>query len=391
MKSTRKRLVLIGGGHVHLSVLQALIKQCLDIDVIMITPSTYQTYSGMLPGWMAGHYSMSECHIDLYSLVEAANVELILDRVTEINADLQYVKLSNNTQLEYDFLSVDVGSETNRSWVGALGKRLLPIRPLNEFTKRWQEIVADIRKKSNFNLIVVGAGAAGVEIALTAKYVFEQQGFTANVALVASKRGILPGHGVGVKKKVRDLLKRRGIILFEAEAVGTESGVLLDNNQHLYADIVIAATGSTSPYWLRTSHLALDKQGFISVDATHQSISHPNVFAAGDVCTRIDLTMDRSGVHAVFAGPVVAHNLISKITGGKLIRYYPRKYALYLMSTGPKYAIASWGPLTVEGNWIWRWKSLIDQKFINKFSTKQIKYIKTDVSNSLVKQSQEYT
>ncbi len=366
MTGARKRLVLAGGGHAHLSVLRAMARQSPDVDAVMITPGTHQTYSGMLPGWMAGHYSMAECQIDLHPLAQAANMEIVLDRVTGVNADLQRVTLANGTELDYDFLSIDVGGETNLSWLEALGQRLLPIKPLGEFVQRWQGIVAETGKQSSFSLIVVGGGAAGVEIALAAQYVFEEQGSTATVALVASERGLLPGHASGVSSRVRELLKQRGIVLHEAQAVGAEDGVLLGNGRHLYADIVIAATGSTPPRWLQTSHLALDEHGYISVDAGHQSISHPNVFAAGDVCARTDIIMARSGVHAVFAGPVVAHNLIASITGGKFIRYRPRKRSLYLMATGPKHAIASWGPLSAAGNWVWWWKNRIDRRFMNK-------------------------
>ncbi len=366
MTRTRKRLVLAGGGHAHLSVLRALARQRPDIEAVMITPSTHQTYSGMLPGWMAGHYSMAECQIDLRPLAQAANVELVLDQVTGINAGLQHVTLANRVQLDYDLLSVDVGGETNLSWLEALGKRLLPIKPLGEFVQRWQGIVAAAAVQNNFNLIVVGGGAAGVEIALAAQHVFKQRGSSATVALVASERGLLPGHATGVSNRVRNLLKQRGIVLHEAQAVGAEDGVLLGNGRHLYADIVIAATGSTPPHWLQTSHLALDESGYINVDSAHQSISHPNVFAAGDVCTRTDIIMARSGVHAVFAGPVVAHNLIAIVTGRKFIRYSPRKRSLYLMATGPRHAIASWGPLSAAGHWVWRWKNHIDRTFMKK-------------------------
>ena len=374
MTSARKRLVLAGGGHAHLSVLRAMARQHPDIDAVMITPGTHQTYSGMLPGWMAGHYSMAECQIDLRPLAQAADVEIVLDRVTGVNADLQRVILANGTQLDYDFLSVDVGGETNLSWLEALGRRLLPIKPLGEFVQRWPGIVAETGKQNNFSLIVVGGGAAGVEIALAAQHVFEQQRSSATAALVASERGLLPGHAGGVSSRVRELLKQRGIVLHEAQAVGAEDGVMLGNGHHLYADIVIAATGSTPPHWLQTSHLALDEHGYLSVDAGHQSISHPNVFAAGDVCARTDIIMARSGVHAVFAGPVVAHNLIASIAGGKFVRYRARKCSLYLMATGPKHAIASWGPLSAAGNWVWWWKNRIDRRFMNKHGTRDARH-----------------
>ncbi|OIQ98104.1 NADH oxidase [mine drainage metagenome] len=374
MNCTRKRLVLAGGGHAHLSVLRALARQRPDIDAVMITPSTHQTYSGMLPGWMAGHYSMAECQIDLRPLAQAANAEMILDQVTGVNADLQRVTLANGTQLDYDMLSVDVGGETNLSWLETLGKRLLPVKPLGGFVQRWQGIVADAKKQNNFSLIVVGGGAAGVEIALAAQHVIEEQASLATVALIASERGLLPGHAAGVSNRVRYLLKQRGIALHEAQAVGAEDGILLGNGRHLYADTVVAATGSTPPRWLQTSHLALDEHGYISVDSAHRSISHPNVFAAGDVCARTDILMARSGVHAVFAGPVVAHNLIASITGGKFISYRPRKRSLYLMATGPKHAIASWGSFSATGHWVWRWKNQIDRRFMNKHKSGDSRY-----------------
>lgn len=366
MDRGRKRLVLVGGGHAHLSVLRALAVHRPDIETVLITPSTYQTYSGMLPGWMAGHYSMAECQIDLRPLALAANADLILDQVTGIDAELQWVTSTGGWQFDYDLLSIDVGGETNLSWLEALGKSLLPIKPLGGFVQRWPAIVTEAGKQNNFSLIVVGGGAAGVEIALAAQHVFEGQDGSATVTLVASERGLLPGHAAGVSNRVRNLLKQRGIVLYEAQAVGAEDGVLLGDGRHLYADIVIATTGSTPPRWLQTSHLALDEHGYISVDAGHQSISHPNVFAAGDVCTRSDIVMARSGVHAVFAGPVVAHNLIASITGEEFIRYHPRKRSLYLMATGPKHAIASWGPLSAAGNWVWQWKNRIDRRFMNK-------------------------
>ena len=370
MTGTRKRLVLAGGGHAHLSILRALARQRQDIDAVMITPSTHQTYSGMLPGWMAGHYSIAECQIDLRPLAQAANVEIVLDQVTAVNAELRRVTLGNGTQFDYDLLSIDVGGETNLSWLEILGERLLSIKPLDRFMQRWAEIVAEAGWQTNFNLVVVGGGAAGVEIALAAQHVFLARGSSAKVTLVASGRGLLPDHAIGVSSRVRDLLKQREIVLHEAQAVGTENGVLLSNGRHLYADIVIATTGSTSPRWLQASHLALDEHGYISVNAAHQSISHPNVFSAGDVCARTDIIVPRSGVHAVFAGPVVAQNLIASIGGGKFIQYYPRKRSLYLMATGPKHAIASWGPLSAAGNWVWQWKNRIDRRFMNKHGNK---------------------
>lgn len=364
------RLILVGGGHAHLSVLRTLAKHRLKIDAVLITPSPYQAYSGMLPGWLAGYYSLSDCQIDLRPLAQAAGVRLITDRVAGMDANRRLVALSDGSHLDYDFLSLDVGSETDLSWLESLGERLLPIKPLAAFVQRWPEILAQAAHQKNFHLAVVGGGAAGVELALAAQHVFTEGTYNAAVSLIASESGILPGHAPGVVKRTRNLLEKRGITLHEAHAVGVENGILLGNGQRLHADIVIAATGSCPPCWLQISHLALDEHGYISVNAMHQSTSHPNVFAAGDVCARTDTVMARSGVHAVFSGPVVAHNLIASLTGGEFIRYQPRKRSLYLLATGPKHAIASWGAFSAAGHWVWRWKNWIDRRFMHKHRAK---------------------
>lgn len=364
------RLILVGGGHAHLSVLRALAKLRLNIDAVLITPSLHQMYSGMLPGWMAGHYSLSDCQIDLGPLAHAARVRIIVDHVMGVDANRRRVMLSDGTQIDYDYLSLDVGSESNLSRLQALGDMLLPVKPIGTFIQRWPDILAQAVKQDNFQLAVVGGGAAGVEIAFAAQHVFAERAYNATVSLIASEKGILAGHSPCVVKRARDLLIHRGIKLYEAHGVGIEQGVLLGNGQFLHADIVIAATGSSPPCWLESSHLALDGNGYISVDATHRSTSHPNVFAAGDVCARKDTVMARSGIHAVFSGPVLAHNLIASISGGKFIRYRPRKRSLYLLATGPKHAIASWGAFSAAGPWVWRWKNWIDRRFMSKHSAK---------------------
>ena len=93
-------------------------------------------------------------------------------------------------------------------------------------------------------------------------------------------------------------------------------------------------------------------------------MSHPEVFAAGDVATRQDAPHPKSGVYAVRAGPPLAANLRALCAGAALQPYTPQKRTLYLLSLGEKRAIASWGRWSAEGRWVWRWKDHIDRGFI---------------------------
>ncbi len=363
-----KKLVLIGGGHAHLSVLEALAaRRPAGVEVILITPSPWQTYSGMLPGWMAGHYPLAACQIDLEPLTAAAGVQTILNAVVGIDAAQRCVLLADGRLVHYDWLSMVVGSETNTEGLEALGSALLPVKPLNQFVKRWPEALAQAQAKGAFHLVVVGAGAAGVEIALAAQFALKQAGVQVQVDLIASESGVLKGHTRRVQERLLAYARRAGIAVHFQRAAGTDEGVLLTNGTLLAADLVIAATGARPPAWLQPSHLALDPSGYIVVDAHHRSVSHPNVFAAGDVCTRPGTSLSRSGVHAVHAGPVLASNVLAVVDGAPLREYLPKQNSLYLLACGPRYAIASWGPWSAEGAWVWRWKSWIDQRFVQRF------------------------
>lgn len=363
-----QRLILAGGGHAHLGVMQALARhRPPNTEIMLITPREFATYSGMLPGWMSGHYELSQCRIDLRRLAAAAKVNLVVSSVAGMDAERRVVAVHDANPLEYDFLSLNVGGESDLSLLQAANDLVLPVRPLDTFIERWSQVLEAAARRSDYRLAVVGGGAGGVELAFAATQAFVRRRICAEVTLIAATGGLLPGHAPGVIASAAYWLQRQGVCLRQALAVGTEHGLALSTGELLTADCIIAATGSRAPCWLRVSSLALDDQGFVQVNATHQSISHPDVFATGDVCSRIDMAVAHSGVHAVRSGKVLGRNLIKALSGGTLEPYLPHKRSLYLLATGPRHAISSWGTLSAAGRWVWRLKDWIDRRFVNSF------------------------
>lgn len=109
-------------------------------------------------------------------------------------------------------------------------------------------------------------------------------------------------------------------------------------------------------------------QADVLTDAARSIDGVRKIVRVFEICTRLDPHFARSGVHAVHAGPVLAHNLLAHARGEALRHYTPRRHSLYLIACGPRWAIASWGRWSAQGRWVWRWKDWIDRRFIRSHS-----------------------
>lgn len=366
--SRMKELLLVGGGHAHLFVLRRLAQERrAEVAATLVSPSRWQYYSGMLPGWIAGSYREEECRLDLQALAQAAGVTFIEQAAVGLDATRQFVVTASRQQIPFDALSLDIGSETRCADLTLLGNRLLPIRA-RTFHERWRRILAQANSNPSFRLAVVGGGAAGVEVALAARTALSQISQQIPVDLVSGRGGPLPSLGTRARHLAACELQRVGVTVHRQRGFGTEHGLRLEDGTALAADAVIATTGANAPPWLRDCGAAHDDAGHIRVDDCYRSFSHPAIFAAGDICAREAGKIQRSGVYAVRAGPILAENLLAALSGRALTAHHPRRRALYILAAGQGRAIASWGPLAGSGRWAWRLKDRIDRRFMSHFA-----------------------
>jgi len=368
-----KRLVLVGGGHAHLHVLKTLAAGAWPgIEVVLISPHARQVYSGMVPDWIAGHYRLDECAAALGPLAQAAGVRFVQDSVVGMDAKRRIVTCAASGDIAYHALSLDNGALVDTSSLVATGAALLPIRPLERFIVDWDRRLAEFIAVGRARIAVVGGGAAGVELALAIRYRLASLLGTDKTEVFLVEGGtLLKGHGKQVVSRVSGVLESRGVLRIRGHAAGSETGLLLSDGGNLALDCIVAATGVVPPAWLAESGLALAKDGFIAVGEGQQSVSHCNVFAAGDVATRVDIPHAKSGVYAVRAGPALSTNLRRFLSGQPIAPHRPQRGSLYLLATGPKEAVVSWGGWSATGKWAWRWKNWIDRRFMKQYVRKE--------------------
>lgn len=368
-----QRLILAGGGHAHVEVLRAFgAKPVPEVDVTLVTPETDTAYSGMLPGLVAGHYSWRESHIDLGALARYAGARIKPTRIVAINPGERQVLCADRRVLDYDLLSLNIGATPALGGIEGSGQHGVGVKPVESFLEVWTAVCEEGRERP-LRVAVVGGGVGGVELSLAMRHHLRRQGGLAaqtDLTLVTEGRSIVPDHPLGVRRRLERALARSGIgLLAGLSVVRVDAGGLtLSGGAQVPADCVVWATGAAAPVWLARSGLALDERGFVLVDETLQSVSHPGIFAAGDVATMRDHRRPKSGVYAVRQGPPLAANLRLALTGQPLKRFRPQRRALALIGTGGRHAVASWGALSFQGWWVWRWKSFIDRKFMTRYA-----------------------
>ena len=360
-----RKLLLLGGGHAHVQVLDALARDPLaGVQATLVTPFDRQLYSGMVPGLVAGHYAADECAIALAPLAAAAGVTLHLAAAVALDAAARRVTLSDGQVLDYELLSLDTGAHMDRDAIPGARAHALFVRPIEDFIAR---LDARLQHSVPVELAVVGGGAAGVELAMALAWRLRRAGVSSRVALVSGD--MLPGFGPRVRQRALRALAALGVTLWPQPCVAIEGDHLqLAGGMRVACDLPLLAIGASAPGWLAGSGLALDAQGFVATGPTLQSVSHAEVFAAGDVAARGDAPRPKSGVHAVRAGPPLAANLRRWLDGAPLLTHRPQTRTLYLLSCGERRAIAAWGGWSAEGRWVWRCKDRIDRAFVARYT-----------------------
>jgi selenide,water dikinase len=368
---TSRDLVLIGGGHSHLSVIKQLaMHPVAGLRITVVSRDIHTPYSGMLPGLIAGHYQPEQCFIDLRKLCQWAGIRLFHSRAVRLDTDLQQVHCDNRPPLRYDWLSINVGSTPALDGISGARQCGVGVKPIDELLVALENWLAALPLSAT--LTVVGGGAASIEVILAIQYRIEQMAPAARVRyqLVSADQRLLAGYPTRVTDYFGNLLQRRAIDFFSDYRVTAIDGTRLhgEGRQPLEAGFTIWALGASAPAWLAGSGLDLDESGFATVAGHLQSTSHRNVFAAGDCASFVARPLPKSGVYAVRQGPVLARNIRRAIEGKPQSHYRPQRRFLSLLSTGDRQAVASRGVFFASGPWVWRVKSRIDRSFMDRFN-----------------------
>ena len=367
-----KDLVLVGGGHAHVHVLKSFgMKPMPGVRLTLIGRDIETPYSGMIPGFVAGHYSFDECHVDLARLAAWTGARLIHAEAIGIDRDSRQVLLKGRPPIAYDFLSIDVGSSPSVEALPGAADHATPVKPIAELGRRWLTFLERVKDwQGSLRIAVIGGGAGGVELALAIDHRLRAIAHHAVVAVTLITKGeILSGQAVAARRKIRAIFQRRGIRLIENVATSRleDGAALLANGERVAVDEAFVVTEASAAKWFAGTGLPLDPRGFFAVEPTLRSTGDERIFAVGDCASVAAHPRPKAGVFAVRQGPPLADNLRRALLGQPLQPFTPQSRYLSILGTGDGRAIATRSGWAIEGTWVWRWKDHIDRKWMRMY------------------------
>lgn len=363
-----RHVVLVGGGHAHVQVLRRwIMAPPPDMVATVVLDRAVAVYSGLVPAWVAGQVARHALEIDVRPLARRAGVSVVVAPVEGIDAAARRLHVAGRGALPYDLASLDVGSTVAAFDTPGVREHAIATRPIGGFLDRMDAALVRLADRRSLDVVVVGAGAGGVEIAACLTARLRGEGREVRCTLVSAGDDLLTGAAPAVVSAVRRAVVARQIAIRTGARVVSvsEASVLLADGGALPADLVVWVTGAAAHAWLRSAGLPVDPRGFVKVRDTLQVVGHDALFAAGDAALLVDAPwVPRAGVYAVRQGPVLGDNLDAALRGRALRSYRPQSDFLSMLNLGDGTAtVSKWGRVT-QGAWVWRWKNRIDRRFM---------------------------
>jgi len=363
-----KHLVLVGGGHAHITVLINLHKYVeRGHGVTLIGPSPYHYYSGMGPGLLSGIYRPQQVRFHVKKMAEDRGAVFIQDAVFRIDADRKVLILKSGDKVPYDVVSFNTGSTVPTPRDAVQGENIFTVKPIENLMKVSRMLKAGLSAKTP-RLIIVGGGAAALELTGNLWRLVQNLGATAAITVLGG-RHFLASMPQKAQRYARKSLLTRNIDIVEGANVSslTDSRVVLENGREFPFDLVLLAWGIRPSPLFRESGVPTGKDGGLLVNAYLQSVAHPEIFGGGDCISFERRPLDKVGVYAVRQNPVLYTNLLAALEGKELQAFHPQDTYLLIYNLGDGTGIFYRGKRVWKGKLIFHLKDYIDRRFMRKF------------------------
>lgn len=363
-----KHLVLVGGGHAHLTALTSL-RDTMRAGhrVTLVGPAPYHYYSGMGPGLLSGIYRPAEARFHVKKMAEDRGATFLEDRVVLVDPARRTLALGSGAEVRYDAASFNTGSEVPSDLLHPSGENVFPVKPIENLLAARRKIL-EADAGTRIRAVVVGGGPAAVELAANLGHLARETGRIGGITLV-SRSNVLDDFPAKARALARGALARWGVELVEGVAAESiaDGAVRLENGAHLEGDMVFVATGIRPSRLFRDSGLPTGGDGGLLVNDRLQCVDHPELFGGGDCISLAGSPLARVGVYAVRQNRPLHRNLLAFLEGRPLHRFDPGGGYLLVLNLGDRRGLFRRKGIVCAGRLAFALKDRLDRGFMRRF------------------------
>lgn len=331
---SEQRILILGAGYAGVLAALRLAGKAPRVQITLVNPSAYFVERIRLHQFLA-HQPLAQHSLD--RLLRGTGIQRVEGLATYIDTARRHVVVASGgstTHLPYDYLLYALGSRSHAGGVPGADEQACT------FAMTGQNSLTALRERlpSLQRLTVVGAGLTGIESVTELAERFP------HLQLTLVDSGVV-GADLSPEGQayLRLTLVEMGVRLHEgARVLQVNAGEMtLDDGTTLAQDACLWAAGFSLPQVARTSGLSVNPSGQVRVDRWLRSLSHPEIYAAGDSAFIESAPLRMGCVTAMPQGAHAADNLAAHLNGHEE-RPFAFAFMLRCISLGRKRGLTQW-------------------------------------------------
>lgn len=372
-----KKIIIVGGGFGGVRAALALAKERISgAEITLITDRPNFEYTPALYRIVAGGQTENVA-VPLPEIFKGTAVKVTVDAVEKLDLFARDIKCRSGATHSFDFCVLALGAETNYFNIPGLKEWSFGFKTIEEAmrlnahlknTFRACTVGTQEEKECGAHIVVVGAGATGVELAAElcgyTKALAKQYGVEeamVKIDLVEALPRVLPLMPEEISARVSDRLKELGVnLMLGHKIMKQEAEKIHMENMMMTAKTLVWATGAKPNHLCaETEGLECGKNGKITVNEFLEAKGTHNVFVIGDAAntpfTGYAQTADSDGAY-------VAKVIAARISGKIPPPYSPEKPAS-VVPVGVGWAAALVGDARFYGRIGWWLRRVADLRY----------------------------
>lgn len=371
-----QNVVIVGGGFGGIRCALRCAKLLpASVRITLIADKPYMQYYAAFYRALAGGDPMEAC-VPLSDIFGGSRVEVVRDAMTAVDTTKNVVRGASGAQYRFDRLVLAIGAEPSTFGIPGVAEHAYTLRSLEQ-TLRLKRHLHDVmteaaslpekERSAHANIVVIGGGATGVEVAgelaVYARTVAKTHGIAPSavtIDLVEAMPRVLPLLEERVSRKVEKRLQQLGVHLFlnrGVEAEDTDSLKLRDVTFRSKTVIWTAGVKANSLY-AAIPGVETDKRGRVVVDEHLRANGMNQIFVIGDGASTPLSGMAQT---ALQDADHAADCMAREVRDVTLQSYAPSKPA-YAIPAGPSWAAVVYGPVRAFGRLGWWLRRAADLK-----------------------------